>query len=324
MAKSKVNKAQVKALIAAIKDRKGPDIISASRSAQIGNFRHKLAKRLQPVFAAAGLDVEKLDEILVEHQSDLRNFFEKTKAKSAKNLSALKKNIQRGLKNQRKALEHLAFKPFITTPIPLLEAYSIFATPIGMLTDSHIEAMNNWAKFALQENGDTGYIHAYIKFYFFWQNQSDYLAVINVDTDLGALGIIQANALPGFIGGGACGVMLHATLTVFVGSLEISYQSTETAAIDSVTASGGSELLQQGGDLETHNVDGTLHHLSCADIEVESGQTVVFEVALDAGYSIDNGSITLDFDYSDFSVLCPGLTVELLTAPPATLLQSSS
>jgi hypothetical protein len=322
MAKNnKVDESRIKAAIAAIKDRKGPGVIPASQTSQIANLRRKLGKRLQAVFAAAGLDVDKINKILAEHQGDLRSVFEKNKAKSAKNLAAVSKNLQRGLKNQRKALEHLASKPFITTPIPLLAAYSIFATPVGMLTDSHIEAMNNWARFSLHEDGDTGYTDAYVRFYFFWQNQSNYLAVINADSDLAALGVTQANASPGFIVGGNCAITLYATLKVFVGSLEIAYQGTQTVEIDSLTASGGSEIILQGGDVETHNIDGTLHHLSCSNIEVDSGQTVVFEVALDAQYYIDNGSITLDFDYSDYSVLCPGLTVELLTAPPATLLQ---
>ena len=186
--KTKVDKSQIRALIAAIKDRKDPGIIPASQDSQILSLRRKLGKRLQPEFAAAGLDVEKVDKILAEHQKELRNVFKKNKAKSAKNLSAIKKNLQRGLMNQRKALDHFASKPYIITRIPLLEAHSIFAQPVGMLTDSHIEAMNNWAKFFLHEGADTGgSTHAYIRFYFFWQNQTDYLAVINADTDLGCV-----------------------------------------------------------------------------------------------------------------------------------------
>src|SRR5713226_7782989 len=63
------------------------------------------------------------------------------------------------------------------------------------------------------------------------------------------------------------------------------------------------------------NIDGTYHHLSYSDVEVPSGQTVIFEVALKAGYYIDNGSVVLDFSYQDYSVKCPGVNIELLTAP---------
>lgn len=74
--------------------------------------------------------------------------------------------------------------------------------------------------------------------------------------------------------------------------------------------------LLQGGDLESKLIDQT-HTVSCANIEVQGDQIVVFEVALLADYWIDDGSITVDFDgfNADHEVMCPALIVELLTQP---------
>jgi len=315
----KIDESPIQAAIAAVRDRKYPGIVPASQQSQILSQRRKLGKRLQPLFADAGLDIKKINKVLAEHQSDVRNVVEKHKAKTAKNVSELNKNLRLGLANRSKALENLNSKPFLpTTIIPLEEASQIWATPAGMLTDSHIDPHDNWAKFVFIERNDVGYAVAYVRFYFFWQNPSEYVAVINANSDLAAQGVIQANATPGLFTGGKCTLTLEATLKVFVGGAEISSQGTPEVGIDTISADGGSELLMDDGNFASHNVSGALNHLSVSNIQVDAGQMVLFEVALQALYSVSDGSITLDFSYGDYYAMCPGLTIELLT-PPTTV-----
>lgn len=312
----KVDESPVKAAIAAVRDRTYPGIVPATQQTQILNLRRKLGKRLQPLLADAGLEVKKINKILAEHQSDVREVVEKHKAKTAKNVAALNKNLRLGLANRSKALEIINFLPLLpSTIITLDEASQIWATPVGMLTDTHIEANNNWAKFAFVEQNDD-YDTAYVRFYFFWQNTSGYLAVLNATTDLAAQGIVQANATPGLLSGGHCSVTLDATLKVFLGGTNISYQGTQTVVIDTISVNGGSEFLMEGDNFASHNVSGALNPLSVSDVQVEAGEMVLFEVALAATYLVGDGSITLDFSYGDYLAMCPGLTIELLTAPP--------
>jgi hypothetical protein len=311
----KIDESSIKAAIAAVRNRKYPDVVPASQQSQILNLRRKLGKQIQPLFADAGLEIKKINKILAEHQRDVRGVVDKHKAKTAKNVSALNKNMRLELANRSKALENINVEPFLPpTIIQFEEAAQIWATPVGMLTDSGIEANYNWAKFQLVERSD-GYNVAYVRFYFFWQNTSDYLAVLNANTDLAAQGIVQANATPELFSGGFCSVRLDATLKVFFEGEVYSYQGTQLVNIDSISVNGGSELWMDGNNFASHTLDGALNPLSVSDIQVQAGQTVMFEVALAATYSIGDGSITLDFSYGDYLTMCPGLTIELLTPP---------
>src|SRR5690242_14792365 len=80
---------------------------------------------------------------------------------------------------------------------------------------------------------------------------------------------------------------------------------------------GGGHGIIRGGDLESRSISGE-YHLSCSNIEVQPSQIVVFEVACFADYWIDEGgNIVLDFDFdpANYEIVCPALTIELLTAP---------
>ena len=51
---------------------------------------------------------------------------------------------------------------------------------------------------------------------------------------------------------------------------------------------------------------------------------IVFEVAFVADYSIDGGSIDIDFATGARSVICPALNIELLTPPGPSVTAGSS
>jgi len=188
-----------------------------------------------------------------------------------------------------------------------------------MLMDSNTAPGMNYAKIAYtQQTDDTSDTTVYVRFYFFWQNQSDFLAVINVDSDLAALGLTEGTAYPGYFSPRSCSLPLYATLTVYLGGLEINYQSTELALIDSIYVTGGfEEFPWADGGYQRHYISGS-YHLSCTNVEVEANQAVVFQVEFQASYRIaDGGSVDIDFNSGDYSLVCPGVTVELLTPPVA-------
>jgi hypothetical protein len=84
------------------------------------------------------------------------------------------------------------------------------------------------------------------------------------------------------------------------------------------TEAGYSEIGSPG-TINAQDINGTFA-LSCADIQVQPGQIVVFEVACLATWWIDfGGSITVSFDDDPAGrqLMCPALQVDLLTAPQA-------
>ena len=99
-----VTEAELKAALAAIRNRKVPDISEVGRSerARIQNLSGKLVKRLQPMFAGAGFDVEKINKILAEHQCEMRSVLAEEKSKTAKTFAALTENLQLAIENRER------------------------------------------------------------------------------------------------------------------------------------------------------------------------------------------------------------------------------
>jgi hypothetical protein len=307
----KLDKARAKAAIDAIKDRKRPTLAQPGVKAR-GKLRKKLGKELRPLFASAGLDLRKLDKALQGSHAELRKSLAHDRAATAKQYAQAAKLNLAGLANTRAALEHLAGTAYLTTPIPVATPFFIGARPAGFLTDSAIAPWNNWAKPALQISQDTDGSSARISFYFAWTNPIDFLAVINCSADLMANGHVKNTADDGIFTGGSATVKLRTELNVFVGQFEIAWQQSQKADIDTIHAEG-SGIFDVGAVGDQDIAAST--HLSCDTIEVQGDQTVVFEVAFVADYSIDDGSINVDFASGDRSVVCPALNIELLTPP---------
>jgi hypothetical protein len=303
--------ARAKAAIDAIKDRTRPMLAAPGVKAR-GKLRKKLGKELRPLFASAGLDLGRLDKALQGSQAALRKSLAQDRAATARQYAQAAKLNLAGLANTRAALEHLAGTAYLTTPIPLATPFFIGARPVGFLADSAIEPWNNWAKPSLQISQDTDGSSARISFYFAWQNPIDFLAVINCSADVMANGHVKNLADDGIFTGGSATVKLRTELNVFLGQLAISWQQTQKADIDTIHAEGSG--IFDVGALGDRDVSASTH-LSCNTIEVQGDQIVVVEVAFVADYSIDDGSIDIDFASGDRAVICPALNIELLTPP---------
>jgi hypothetical protein len=182
-----ISKSDVKAAISAIRNRDRLDTsqLRLSQRPQLLGLRRKFGGQLQTVFAEAGLDIEKINKILADHQKEARSVLEKEKPKSAKTFAALNKDLQSEIANKKKTMEWLASRPPITTTlIPLSTAWEIGVTPVA-LVDTHIEPSNNWARILYTRQSDTnGNETIDVGFWFYWENPSEYLAVLNAESDL--------------------------------------------------------------------------------------------------------------------------------------------
>jgi hypothetical protein len=315
----KVDRAELKALVAKIQDRKQPDLalLRMVRQSKQAKLRRKLGKQLRSAFAGAAFDAGKIDKVLARNQAELGAVLKKADAAAAKRRAPIVRQQRQGIANTRKALELINYQPHLTTTIPISTPFLIYATPVGMLSDTHTEPFNNWAKFFYSSDRNTAYDSVVAKFFFSWQNNSDFLAVINCSTDLIANGLIIDTAEPGWFFPGSAWIETWAKLTVYLGSTTINYQGTQQKQMGQVYTEAGYSEIGSPGTINSDDIVGTFN-LSCSNIAVDPGRIVVFEVACSADWWIDfGGSITLDFNsnVAGRQLVCPSLNVELLTAP---------
>jgi hypothetical protein len=316
---AKASESELKAAVSRIKELKPEHTIShLSRPSQISSLRRTLGNRLQPVFAAAGLDITKIDEILADHQNDVRHIWEKQKALASKEFSHLAKHYQQYIDNRNRA--HLDVEPLPVTTIFLETPYLITATTSDMLVQNpnfenpHIEPLNSWGKIVVDDQTEGNYVLKKLTFYFAWQNPSNYVAVIHTNADLFVQGFLQANAMPGLFFGGDTSVNVFAESKVHLGGFEITGQYGQTNQIATLNASGGIEVFGGGGDFKNAAISGAYNVSVNSNIDVDGDEIVVFEVSLVVACTIDNGHILAEFS-DQGSVTCPGVIVELLSPP---------
>jgi hypothetical protein len=294
MAKKKnVSESEIKAAISAVRDRKRRDIakLRPSDSAPVFSLRRKLGERLQPVFAEAGLDIQKINKILEKDQSALRSALEKEKSKSAKAFSALNTtDLRRGIENQARALRHIESNPLTITPITLWTALGIDPSP-DFAIDKNRGPANNWARFSFYDENDGDY-NASVTFTFFWQNQSHYLAVFNATSSLVAHGTVTAHSRPNVLSGGDASITMDAVFTVHVGTADIG----SSVQMESVEAASQPQLFGGGeGKYRSVGLTGTYPLPTISMVSLDSFEVALFEVSLRAHYSISGGDILLDF-----------------------------
>lgn len=312
----KSNESEIKAAIAAIMNRKRPDLaqLRLDEGARLMALRGKLEKQLQPLFAEAGSDIAKINKILAEHQNEVGRVLEKEKTKYAKTFAALNKDLRRRIENQRKALEQIAFKPGIVTLVPLWTAWNIAELPGNIPFQSHTEASNNWAVTTF-ENGTNGSGTVEVYFWFAWRNPSQDIAlVIDAKSDLILQGTCRVHGNSHVIFFGDVSLDMHAELVAYTGIDPISGASVQ---IESFRVLGRPRppLLGTGPDTASAAISDTYHLSGLPNISVNGGSLVLFAVHFWAHYSVYNGSVSFDFESPGF-ILCPSVQLEIITPSP--------
>jgi hypothetical protein len=315
----RIPESELQAALSVILEREKTELQSAqmSRDAQILSLRRHLREQLQAVFSQAGIDANKINEILLRHQQEVKTILEKSKAEVEKESAAQVKNYQEEISKRRSAYELSGRKPLTITPIVIETPFSIYAAPSGMLVDSHVESWNNWAKLLYGNNNDGGYEYPSLKFFFAWKNESDYVVIFNAVSELAANGHVVINAVPGTVFGGWVNLHMRCTLKVFVGNTSyVSNASQLGIILQYLTASTWGSIFGGESELKARDIN-SVHPLSCPSIVANPDQLVIFEITMLAMHWINKGSVLLDFD-RDHRVTCPALIVELLTSPTVT------
>ena len=309
-----ISKAQLQAAISEIIRKEQARAPSAQPAdAEISNLRRTLVEqRLQPEFAKAGFDLDKLKEVVKQHQTDVDKIIAKERKRADKNFSVTD-NFASGIENKRKALQQIAGLPLIVTPVVVDKPFSIYAVPSSILEDSNLEA-GGWAKVLHGNNKDVGFKSVRLSFFFAWQNPSDYFAVINAYTDVLFRGRCTVHATPGFFTASDVSLNAFFALWVYFGE---SVNTGGSVSLKSLNAWASAGII--GGDAVTKtSFFNDWHSIGRGHILVQDKQLVVFEIRVWFNYEIDSGSVLINFEDADFNIACPFLVVELLTPPAVT------
>jgi hypothetical protein len=316
------SKSHIESLIADIQQREQLDVaaIELSRRAELSALRRDLDKRVEPVLVDAGINTKTIRDLLVDHQKKVREHWSHQNAAAEKYFAALDEQHRAGRDNRRNALEHISGLPQIVTPIVIPTPFSIYAAPSGMLVDSNAIDHGSWGRIHLTDSHNTASKAASLRFYFSWRNESAYAAVITASADLTVRGICQAQAESNLFTGGNASLTVYARLITYMGGGSF---WGPPADITSVKADSRGALFFGSPDFDQKYVY-TVPTVAKSEMIIEADQLVIFEVALWAQYSIDAGSILLDFSGPERFVMCSGLVIGLLSSPTLTAVSPTS
>jgi hypothetical protein len=296
--------------------------------------RRAIDQSLATSFAKAGVDIDKLNRMLADEQSEQRRRLETQTAEAAKRLPAAHQAFRRAADNRRKSLELLAgLEPLPVSSFVNLTPFKIFeevSPPSGFvyLVGSHIEQGNSWVKcnVTARANSDS----TTFDYWFLWENR-DWPVVVNVNSSLVFTGHCFVSAAPGIFFGEITQLFIGANLTLWEWwtspQTPISAYNSETEPVVASLYVVGSGLF---GFTQPNPGEGqwaqeylfSKYDLSYNMFFIPAGATAVFTVSFSVGYSTDDylnisNSALADFATDRyFGVVCPGLQLEVLTVPP--------
>jgi hypothetical protein len=109
---------------------------------------------------------------------------------------------------------------------------------------------------------------------------------------------------------------LYVDFKVFAGA-SLVYESGFTEIARRIYGKGGAEIVLGGFGRDSLMISGSNHLVPTGNISVDGRQLLLFFLHFMAEYNIRNRSIDIDFDkQQDHFIMCPGVQIELLTAPP--------
>ncbi len=309
-------------------------VSSLSAPAQATTLRQSVEQLLKSFGTKAGLDVEKLDQMLRQIQHEEENAFAKQVAELAKQSSWNATTLRHGIEEKRKAHELLntsrIIPPLVPTRIVLDKPFMIWGPPPTVdrtAVESNIESMHSSLKFRIDTNKGGG--AAEYAFYFFWRNDNDFPVVVNVDTSLILTGFCQAKAGRGIFSGDACFLQIYSELLLLewwdqtngLPAQPVPESSQMKYVVQFSSSAGG---LGSPPDNKYEHFFSAPFDLSYTLFTIPGKSVAVFYVHLNLSYNFTRGGgdindrIAVDFKspQGNYSVICPSVNVDILTGPP--------
>jgi hypothetical protein len=276
---------------------------------------------------------------LLELQKEMRSQAQKWQPAAAASLDA-------AIAARRHAVGLLA-EPFLSTYVPLEEPFLIWELPhpeLNIWRDDQIIPGGSWVKLILETNSSPGGQNGTdFRFYFLWENPSDYYAVANVSSSLALNGQAVAWGNGGILSGDTASLYVNTYLSVIrwsgwgndpiTGQPEdqtpypvYDYQDT-TKSVVAFDAYGGDWF--HDAEPKSATFDPQMpYDVSAELIAIPGGAVTLFEVGLTISWWFHNGGDTVDSDYQSISLdlgydplgyeaVCPMVELEILTPPAA-------
>ena len=295
-------------------------------------------------------DIGRLGEILARRLDGRRESLlalqERMRNDAQKTQPAAKAALAAAVDARRQALAILS-QPFTSTFVTLDSPFLIWELPhpdLDMFRDSGIESGASWVKILLQATRTPGGPQQTdFRFYFIWDNPSDYYAVANVSSALSLNGQAVAWGSPGRLSGNFASLSVTAYLNVMRwsgwGTDPNTGQSNDQTPYPIYDYQSANKSVASfdayGGDWFHDAVPGSAtfdpqipYDMIARLVAIPGGAVTLFEVGLrinwwfhDATETVDDDyqSITLDLAYDPLGYIarCPMVQLEVLTAPPA-------
>ena len=269
----------------------------------------------QSLLTEAGLDVKRLDELAVQSRREMQRRVHTPRHQSAKDL-ARESTVRRPVKDLP--------VPFIPRSYPILRPFLIWLTPLSIPLTSDIVTLESFGQYFAASGKDETLT---LSFYFLWQNPDNSEAVVNVNSKLILNGSCEAYSDWGLLGSEEVDINMSGSLSVFPlweppalglpNPTPLAYQT-----IASLVADGWWFLKTGSASQGFSNWEVDLQHKL---LEVAPNGVAVFVVSLAVSSTFADGNDSLGdstiVDFADasqgYSVRCPYLIVDVLTAPSA-------
>jgi hypothetical protein len=314
-----ISTSEVERVISAAKNRRFLDFRRPHSSEILANER-KLGERIRAFLTKAGIEVEEIDKMLAENQSEWRRLLEKEKANAQKVLPRIEDTFRHGIDGRLKALE-LANFSYINPPtfVVLDTPLAILAQPPNILTASHIEPRNSTAqmRYSASQRGieDFGGEDLTVSFVFRWENSSaNPVLLANIASHLVVKGYWEVDAFNSFLPYvNYAGVEADAKLQLFewwnqppTSPLSEASQTTQILDFEAEGPAAGGRAQNTKYAWVFNGYD-----VKYSSLAVPPNGVVVFEVILLSRTSlIGAGAVDIEIEGGDYSILCPFLQFE--------------
>jgi hypothetical protein len=292
----------------------------------LGSDSWFLEKLVGPFSADRGRNLDELEKMRRQNQTEISGFLQKQKAAAVKHSSRVNESQAHGVAGRRKAIEHVTSRRSDAVPAGFNFNFVVLDTPLFVLpsldvnlVNTSLAPWNNVAKINAEWSTpypDNGWDD--LSFVFVWENPSDRDTVVNVESYLLLNGFcdVFAEGGPGKVIWG----QKYTDLDISVGLNILEYwnnpptvpsgQNGQYESAVSLHAHGGG--IFGLGDYESSGVNGSYDVIYRMFLIPAKG-VAVFEVTLSIDHWTDGGFIDVDFAAGDFEVMCPAVVMAILT-----------
>ncbi len=300
------------------------------QSQMLVNNQRATEQILASFYCKAGLDIDKLEEIRNQSQSEINKIFEKREAEAIAKSTSIKKSIRADVNKRIKNLTRIPYPPVPGSLAPYYIVHSplFIGRTLGIvLTDWNNEPDNSWAKITFDDEIGGYYGSNELKslyFWFIWENPSNNWAVISAFCPLSVNGYVKVTAKGGLLpetisGNRTCSLDVSASMQVYEWWDAKDYPNNTPKQEPSQSKDIASLDAESGGwyspDDSNDTYIGAEYDLSYEVLAVPPNGMVVFMIGLSLYFEAQgDGKVHVDFSNEGFEVFCPWIYISVLNS----------